>query len=308
MVAQTRSSIAKKHNNNNNNGVVANNGDSDGDHHLRRSSRRRVKIVTPSLREASIHPYKVYVPNTTTTRRKSAAVAGAVAGAVAAECCDDDLSYIADAIMELNGKDARKNTVTTKHLCINPMTPITQYVYGIHVYNIAKTQHYKSAYILYDNTSRLYTVYSIVSNVMLGQNSHDDDKVDSVPSLPHPVHTVHTKYTTFISDVVLNYIMTMIVPSNNYDYFIQDEIIGILASSKELSETAFGPDSSYYDIAQLILEDHSSLETTNGRKAFHLIPPREYWFDPANSGESYRGLSFSNAIVNCVLMIVSQSQ
>jgi hypothetical protein len=98
----------------------------------------------------------------------------------------------------------------------------------------------------------------------------------------------------------------MIIPSSNYGYFIQDDILGVVASNKELSETAFGPDSSYYDIAQLFQEDHSSRETTNGMKAFHLIPSREFWFDPA--GGAYRWQSFSDAIVNCALMIVSQSQ
>jgi len=297
MVVQTRSSIAK------NNIVTA------SDDHR---SRRRVKITTPSFREASVRTYKVYTPRT--TRRNTVAEAG--------EEDHDNISYIADAMMELEGRETRKNTVITKHMCINPMTPITRYAYGIHVYNSAKTLHYKSAYILYDNITRLYTVYSIISNVIPGlgvgggdgdyycahaSENQDGDDDDTVHILPHPVHTVHAKYTTFISDAVVNYIMTMIVPSSNYDYFIQDDMIGFIASNEELSQTAFGPDSSYYDIAQLFQEDHSSRETTNGLKAFHLIPSREFWFDPAG-GSYHRWLSFSDAIVNCALMIVSQSQ
>lgn len=310
MVAQTRSSIAK-------NNIVA----SDD------RSRRRVKITTPSFREASVRTYKVYTPRTATanTRRKTAAVAAAAGEEefTDQEHDDDDdmMSYIADAMMELEGRETRKNTVITKHMCINPMTPITRYAYGIRVYNSAKTLHYRSAYILYDNITRLYTVYSIISNVIPGlgvgggdgdyygahaSENQDGDDDDTVHILPHPVHTVHAKYTTFISDAVVNYIMTLIVPSGNYDYFIQDDMIGFIASNEELSQTAFGPDSSYYDIAQLFQEDHSSRETTNGLKAFHLIPSREFWFDPA--GGAYRWLSFSDAIVNCALMIVSQSQ
>ena len=310
MVAQTRSSISK-------NNIVAVVADDDASHHR---SRRRVKITTPSLLEASIRTYKVYTPRTATenTRRKTAAaVAAAVAAEEEEEFADaitdqehDDMSYIADAMMELEGRETRKNTVITKHMCINPMTPVTHYAYGIRVYNSAKTLHYRSAYVLYDNTTRLYTVYSIISNVFSGLGSHgasdtDGDDGDTVHILPHPVHTVHAKYTTFISDAVVNYIMTLIVPSSNYGYFIQDDIMGVLASNKELSETAFGADSSYYDIAQLFQQDHSSRETTNGMKAFHLIPSREFWFDPAGS---YRWLSFSDAIVKCALMIVSQSQ
>ena len=316
MVAQTRSSVSK-----NNIGAVVS--DDDASHHR---SRRRVKITTPSFREASVRTYKVYTPRTATanTRRKTAAAAvAATAGEeefTDQEHDDDDdmMSYIADAMMELDGKETRKNTVITKHMCINPMTPITRYAYGIRVYNSAKTLHYRSAYILYDNITRLYTVYSIISNVIPGlgggsdyygahaSENQDGDDDDTVHILPHPVHTVHAKYTTFISDAVVNYIMTLIVPSGNYDYFIQDDIMGFIASNNELSETAFGPDSSYYDIAQLFQEDHSSRETTNGLKAFHLIPSREFWFDPA--GGAYRWLSFSDAIVNCALMIVSQSQ
>jgi hypothetical protein len=314
MVAQTRSSIVK-------NNIVAVVSDDDASHHR---SRRRVKITTPSLREASIRTYKVYTPRTATanTRRKTAAVV-AVEEEEFAEAItdqehdDDDMSYIADAMMELEGRETRKNTVITKHMCINPMTPITRYAYGVHVYNSAKTLHYRSAYILYDNITRLYTVYSIISNVIPGHDggssssygayaTENDEDDDTVHILPHPVHTVHAKYTTFISDAVVNYIMTLIVPSGNYDYFIQDDILGVVASNAELSETAFGPDSSYYDIAQLFQEDHSSRETTNGLKAFHLIPSREFWFDPA--GGAYRWLSFSDAIVKCALMIVSQSQ
>jgi hypothetical protein len=310
MVAQTRSSISK-------NNIVAIASDDDASHHR---SRRRVKITTPSLREASIRTYKVYTPRTATanTRRKTAAVVAVEeeeeeefteANPDQEHDDDDMMSYIADAMMELEGRETRKNTVITKHMCINPMTPITRYAYGIRVYNSAKTLHYRSAYILYDNTTRLYTVYSIISNVIHGLGGGSDyygAHASENDALPHPVHTVHAKYTTFISDAVVNYIMTLIVPSGNYDYFIQDDILGVVASNAELSETAFGPDSSYYDIAQLFQEDHSSRETTNGLKAFHLIPSREFWFDPA--GGAYRWLSFSDAIVNCALMIVSQSQ
>ena len=307
MVAQTRSSIAK-------NNIVAVVADDDASHHR---SRRRVKITTPSLREASIRTYKVYAPRTATNSCRKTAVAAAAAAEEEEEALltdqeHDDMSYIAEAMMELNGKETRKNTVITKHMCINPMTPITRYAYGIRVYNSAKTLHYRSAYVLYDNTNRLYTVYSIISNVLSGLGSHgayatenDDNDDDTVHILPHPVHTVHVKYTTFLSDAVVNYIMTMIVPSDNYGYFIQDDIMGVVASNDELSETAFGSDSSYYDIAQLFQEDHSSRETTNGMKAFHLIPSREFWFVPADG--AYRWQSFSGAIVNCALMIVSQS-
>lgn len=275
----------------------------------------RVKFTTPSFREASIRSYKIYTPRITAAAAASAA--SAERAYIREEVADDehtesDVSYIAEAIMELQGKETRKNTVITKHMCLNPMTPITRYAYSIQVYNSAKTLHYRSAYVLYDNITRSYTVYSIISNVF---TTSDDDRVsvsgdddngddDTVHILPNPVHTVHTKYTTFACETVVNYLMTMIVPSEQYDYFIQDDILGIIASNEELAATAFGSDSSYYDVAHLFQNDTSSRETTNGLKAFHLIPSREFWFDPTST---YMWQTYSAMIANCALMIVSQS-
>lgn len=275
----------------------------------------RVKFTTPSFREASIRSYKIYTPRITAAAAASAA--SAERAYIREEVADDehtesDVSYIAEAIMELQGKETRKNTVITKHMCLNPMTPITRYAYGIQVYNSAKTLHYRSAYVLYDSRTRLYTVYSIISNVFTTSHddrvSDDDDDNDgdddTVHILPNPVHTVHAKYATFACETVVNYLMTMIVPSEQYDYFIQDDILGIVASNEELAAAAFGPDSSYYDVAQLFQNDTSSRETTNGLKAFHLIPSREFWFDPTST---YMWQTYSAMIANCALMIVSQS-
>ena len=286
----------------------------------------RVKFTTPSFREASIRSYKIYTPRITAAAAASAA--SAERAYIREEVADDehtesDVSYIAEAIMDLQGKETRKNTVITKHMCLNPMTPITRYAYSIQVYNSAKTLHYRSAYVLYDNITRLYTVYSIISNVFTTSddggvhqcggggvsgvsdvNGDDDDGDDAAHKLPNPVHTVHTKYTTFACETVVNYLMTMIVPSEQYDYFIQDDILGIIASNEELAATAFGPDSSYYDVAHLFQNDTSSRETTNGLKAFHLIPSREFWFDPTST---YMWQTYSAMIANCALMIVSQS-
>ena len=275
----------------------------------------RVKFTTPSFREASIRSYKIYTP------RITAAAASAERAYIREEVADDehtesDVYYIAEAIMDLQGKETRKNTVITKHMCLNPMTPITRYAYSIQVYNSAKTLHYRSAYVLYDNITRLYTVYSIISNVFTtsddggvhqcggGGGGGENDGADAAHKLPNPVHTVHTKYTTFACETVVNYLMTMIVPSEQYDYFIQDDILGIIASNEELSAAAFGPDSSYYDVAQLFQNDTSSRETTNGMNAFHLIPSREFWFDPTST---YMWQTYSAMIANCALMIVSQS-
>jgi hypothetical protein len=279
MVAQTRSSIVnKRHSAGASADAVT----------TTTSHSRRVKIMTPSFREASLRTYKVYTPG---------------------EHDGSDMSYIAEAIMELQGNETRKNDIITRHMCMNPMHPITQYAYSIRVYNSAKTLHYKSAYVLYDNTTRLYTVYSIISNVMTGDDSgsgSDDDDTVHIP--PNPVRTVHTKYTTHLMDTAVNYITTLIVPVNIYDYYIQDDIIGIVASHQELTETAFGPDSSYYDISQLFQDDTSLRETIHGMKAFKMIPSREFWFVPSAACGGEFQPSYTVAILIGALQIVSQSQ
>jgi hypothetical protein len=166
----------------------------------------RVKFTTPSFREASARSYKVYTPRIT-----AAAAAAAAASAERAhtreEPVDDerdhdhdddsDVSYIAEAMVELQG--TRKNMVITEHKCLNPMTPITRYAYSIQVYNSEKNVHYRSAYILYDNTTRLYTIYSIISNIFIASphdsvaaDHHSHGHGDAAHKLPNPVHTVHT--------------------------------------------------------------------------------------------------------------------
>ena len=287
MVAQTRSSIANKRQS----------ASADANTTTTTSHHRRVKITTPSFREASVSTYKVYTPRITAAK---AALDGGED--------DDEMSYIAEAIVGLRGKETRKKEIITRHMCMNPMTPITQYAYSIRVYNSAKTLHYKSAYVLYDNTTRLYTVYSIISNVVTDGHQSDSDDDDTVHIPPNPVRTVHTKYTTHLVDTAANYIMMMIIPFNSYDYYIQDDIIGIVASSEELAETAFGPESSYYDIAQLFQDDVALRETIHGMKAFRLIPSREFWFVPSAACGSGLQSSYTVSALIGALQIVSQSQ
>lgn len=179
------------------------------------------------------------------------------------------------------------------------MRPITQYMYCINVYNIDRTLHYRSAYITYDKTSRLYHVYSIISNCF--PETADDARTATATATgyPAPVNTVQMKYTTYVNESVVNYVMTMMVPSNEYDYFIQDDIVGITTSKEEFAQTAFDSESSYYDINHLF-HDNTSSDTVNGFKAFNLIPSRNYWRDPTSA----IGPSYTESVINSALLIL----
>jgi hypothetical protein len=257
----------------------------DAEHQDRRQG-RRVKLSTPSFRDASIRTYKVYSPNLTPKQAADALVA----------LQDDNTEYSGGCISST---------------CMNPMRPITQFMYCISVYNSDITLHYKTVYILYDSKTRLYNIYSIISNCVPETGYTETDCGGScVDGYPAPVHTVQMKYITYNHDSIVNYIMTMIVPSKEYDYFIQDDIVGIVASNEELQNIAFSQDSSYYDIDHLF-HDNTSRETAYGWKTFQLIPSRKYWGPIVDTTESAAGTairsSYAESVIHSVLLILSQS-
>jgi hypothetical protein len=207
--------------------------------------------------------------------------------------------------------------VMSAHACINPMQPITRHMYRISVYNSARTLHYKTAFILYNHKSRLYHVYTIVSN---SYPIDDDDSSsasdsssssasasDSSSGFPQPVNTIHMKYLSYICDTITNYVTTLIVPHNDYDYFIQDDILGIVQSNDSaFNASIFGDESSYYDIDRL-LHDTSSTETTNGFRVFQLIGSRNYWYDPAVLPSASASTAYTADTLQSVLQILGQS-
>jgi hypothetical protein len=257
-------------------------------------SGRRVRIVTPSFRDASIRTYKLYSP---TARPSSSSLFADL----------EERQVAAEALVELQQEDNQCVVgALNANICLNPMRPITQYMYCINVFNSDITLHYKTAYVLYDNTTRLYYVYSIVSNCFPDSDAATATAAATAAAtgnLPEPVHTVQMKYTSFTYDLIVNYIMTMIVPSNEYDYFIQDDIVGITVSKEDFVQTAFGPDSSYYDINHLFNEN-TSRETINGYNTFHLIPSRKYWHDPTSA----IGPSYTESVINSMILLLSQSE
>ena len=278
--------------------VTDNESHCDRDCDRRRRRRRRGKITTSSYLESNIRTYKLYTP-----KHKSAIRNKETEPEQEEECRADvaDASDAAEALLTLQYQDTpsrspsrspspshhriRHNLTQHTHMCMNPMNQISIYLYRIGVYNISQTLHYKTAYILYNEVTRNYYVYSIISN----QITHDDDSTTTANSddikgvveytLPIPQNTIQLKFTSHTIENIQNYIMTVILPSNEHDYYIQDDIIGLVISDSEFREKAFNSESCYYDISDMMY-DNSSSETTTGFKAFTLIPSRHFWYSP----------------------------
>ena len=89
--------------------------------------RRRVRIQTPSFRDASIRTYKIYTGGI--SRRRDEAVAAAAEALI--EMSEPDY----DDVIESDAATATATAARINHMCINPMRPITQYMYQIVVYN-----------------------------------------------------------------------------------------------------------------------------------------------------------------------------
>jgi hypothetical protein len=198
---------------------------------------------------------------------------------------------------------------------MNPMTPITKYIYRIGVYNINQTVHYKTAFILFDPNTRLFHIHTIISNLLPSDNNNISDNIEVDASgwysLPLPKNTIQTKYTTYLNDTAVNFVKTMIIPSNEHDYYIQDDILGIVISNAEFREKAFSIDTTYYDIESIIYDETSS-ETTNGFKAYMLVPSRNFWYSPFGTyyttvPESCQENKYTMHVIETVLCILSQS-
>ena len=274
-------------------------------------------LFTPSFREASIWNYKIH------TGRRSSSSGGDVHYLDQEEHEHDDMmaaleSSATEALVDISDSPSSPSNpedVMSSHECINPMQPITRYMYRISVYNCERTLHYKTAFILYNHKNRLYYVYTIVSN---SYPSDDDDASSASASasdsssppesgFPQPVNTIHMKYLSYIGDTIMNYVATLIVPHKDYDYFIQDDILGIVQSNDgAFTASVFGDESSYYDIDRL-LHDKTSTETTNGFRVFQLIGSRNYWYDPVLPSASDSSVPYTPETLQSVLQILGQS-
>jgi hypothetical protein len=273
-------------------------------------------LFTPSFREASIWNYKIH------RGRRSSSSGGHVHYQDQEE---DDMAALeasaTEALVDISESGSSPSSpsnpedVMSSHTCINPMQPITRYMYRISVYNSERTLHYKTAFILYNHKNRLYYVYTIVSNSYpsdaddassaSASASASDSSSPPESGFPQPVNTIHMKYLSYIGDTIMNYVATLIVPHKNYDYFIQDDILGIVQSNDgAFTASVFGDEASYYDIDRL-LHDKTSTETTNGFRVFQLIGSRNYWYDPAAAAATSE--PYTPETLQSVLQILGQS-
>ena len=312
MVVKTRSSNKKTLNN-----VVATGPRDDRPHHL----------STPSFREASIWNYKIHTGRRRTNRNGGGCVHYQEQEQEQDQEQEHDMEALeasaTEALVDIYDSPSPsppnlEDDVVSAHACINPMQPITRYMYRISVYNSARTLHYKTAFILYNHKNRLYYVYTIVSNSYpiddddassaSDSSSSSASASDSSSGFPQPVNTIHMKYLSYICDTIMNYVTTLIVPHNDYDYFIQDDILGIVQSNDgAFTASVFGDESSYYDIDRL-LHDKTSTETTNGFRVFQLIGSRNYWYDPAVlPSASDSSVPYTPETLQSVLQILGQS-
>jgi len=290
---------------------------------------RRVRITTPSFREASIRTYKVYTPSIKPKQRRNnkereaakAVKAAEAMEAVEAEAIEALLALQQDDELECGSGGGMSSGLesSVKHTCMNPMNPITTYMYRISVYNLDRTAHIKTAYILYDPKSRLYYVHTIISNQI--DHHHDphavvveeDEPIAAAAAwaLPEPKNTLQMKFTAFVGETISNYVMSLIIPSKEYDYYIQDDIIGLVSSNSDTHTTAatFGEESSFYDIERL-LYDQSSTLTTNGFKAFMLLPSRQFWYTSYyySASGAVSDNRYTYHTMDSVLLILGQSQ
>jgi len=304
---------------------------------------RRVRITTPSFREASTRSYKVYTPSIKPRnhRNKKEREEAEAAAEAAAEEEAEEKALEAEAIEALltlqqeqeEYDDEHKSRVdeygadssirsgfemSMKHTCMNPMNPITTYMYRICVYNIERTAHLKTAYILYDPKSRLFHVHTIISNqidhyAVAEEEPRVGDEASAAASavwaLPEPKNTLQMKFTSFVGETISNYVMSLIIPSKEYDYYIQDDIIGLVSSNScDTADTVFGEDSSFYDIERQ-LYDQSCTLTINGFKAFMLLPSRKFWCssDHYSTSGSNNDNHYTYHALDSVLLILGQS-
>ena len=98
------------------------------------SSGRRVRITTPSFREASIRTYKEYTPSSSSVNSRKQHKKHAVAVKELSHHEDvDALLSLQDAVPPSSPAASRRNEYLN-HACMNPMNSVTKYLYRVSVY------------------------------------------------------------------------------------------------------------------------------------------------------------------------------
>ena len=255
--------------------------------------RRRVRITTPSFREASTRTYKVYTPPSYKPKTRKQQKHNTTEQYHEYVCEEEDAAAAAEVLATLQEEGDGGVSFATHNICLNPLNPIEKYIYRICVYNFDRTTHLKTAYILYDSKSMLYYVYAVIRELERG-------------------NTIQLKYRAFVCDTITNYIMTLIIPSNPYDYYIQDDIIGVVSrddAGDDFGKNIFGDESSFYDVEGFIY-DKSSILTTSGCNALILMPSRHFWYSQylsSSSSSSDDNRYYTIHTLDSAMLILSRS-
>lgn len=279
-----------------------------------RAPRRAARFATPSYTESSLRSYKIYTP-----RRRP------VRGVVAEESepefgSENDAIEAADALASMNyASEASEEEVYEAYApipaaaaaaaaafhhrsCLNPMRPVTRYIYKLSVYNLSQTSHYTTSYVMYNRDTRTYHVYSVISTTGAGAGAAM--AADATESLPEPTNTIQTRYTTYMS--ADSYIMNVVIPCDQREYCVLSDFVGVIMDDNEFKQRAFDEDSCYYDIDEL-WNSHESKETLTGHKMFVLTPTRVYYWD-AGAGVVPTAAMYTVNDINSALSIIASVQ
>jgi hypothetical protein len=273
-----------------------------------RAPRRAARFATPSYTESSLRSYKIYTP-----RRRP--VRGVVAEESEPELgSENDAIEAADALASMNyASEAYEAHIPAAaaasfhpRSCLNPMRPVTRYIYKLSVYNLSQTSHYNTSYVMYNRETRTYHVYSVISTTGAGGVDAAAAAMAAAAtggesSLPEPTNTIQTRYTTYMS--ADSYIMNVVVPCDQREYCVLADFVGVIMDDNEFKQRAFGEDSCYYDIDEL-WNSHDSKETLTGHKMFVLTPTRVYYWD-AGVGSVPTAAMYTVDVINSALNIIA---
>ncbi len=277
-----------------------------------RAPRRAARFATPSYTDASLRSYKIYTPKRRPVRgvvaEESEPELGSENDAVEAAEALASMNYASEAseVYEAPIPAAAAAAAASFHhprSCLNPMRPVTRYIYKLSVYNLSQTSHYNTSYVMYNRETRTYHVYSVISTTGAGGAAAVAALAAATgeSSLPEPTNTIQTRYTTYMS--ADSYIMNVVIPCDQREYCVLADFVGVIMDDNEFKQRAFGEDSCYYDIDEL-WKSHDSKETLTGHKMFVLTPTRVYYWD-AGAGSVPTAAMYTVDNLNSALNIIA---
>ena len=274
------------------------------------SPRRSPRLSTSSYKEASTRSYKIYTP---TRRPHRACTHESEEDYEAAETIvslgyDNDNNNDNDNDNDNDQQYDEQPTLIPiqsiqRRSCLNPMSPVTRYIYKLGVYSMDQTTHYNTSYVVYNRENRTYHVYSIISMFSCGGGGGADmgDENAVVSSLPEPTNPIQTKYSTYVN--VNTYVMNLVIPSEQREYCVLADFVGVVGSDDDFKRRVFSQDSCYYDIDDL-WNTTDSKETITGHKMFILTPTRVYYWD-AGAGVVPTSSMYTVQNINSALDIIA---